>query len=92
MFAVVRTACHRQLLACGLISLDDTPVRARNADHPANVQTGRQWLYLGDFGGAFGLIHSGRRCGSTRVVVARRDRDPPAAGRLDLDPLDPRRM
>jgi hypothetical protein len=23
-------------------------VRARNADHPANVQTGRQWLYLGD--------------------------------------------
>jgi transposase len=48
MFGVVRTACHRQLLECGLISLDDTPVRARNADHPANVQTGRQWLYLGD--------------------------------------------
>ena len=48
MFGVLRTACHRQLLACGLISLDDTPVRARNADHPANVQTGRQWLYLGD--------------------------------------------
>jgi len=48
MFAVVRRACHRQLLTCGLISLDDTPVRARNAHHPANVQTGRQWLYLGD--------------------------------------------
>lgn len=48
MFGVLRTACHRQLLTCGLISLDDTPVRARNADHPANVQTGRQWLYLGD--------------------------------------------
>jgi hypothetical protein len=31
------------------------------------------------FGGAFGLIRSGRRCGSTRVVVARRDPDPPAA-------------
>jgi transposase len=48
MFAVLRSACHRQLLTCGLISLDDTPVRARNADHPAHVQTGRQWLYLGD--------------------------------------------
>jgi transposase len=48
MFTVMRRACHRQLLTCGLISLDDTPVRARNADHPANVQTGRQWLYLGD--------------------------------------------
>jgi transposase len=48
MFAFVRSACHRQLLQCELISLDDTPVRARNADHPANVQTGRQWLYLGD--------------------------------------------
>jgi transposase len=48
MFAVMRSVCHRQLLQCGLISLDDTPVRARNADHPANVQTGRQWLYLGD--------------------------------------------
>ena len=48
MFAVLRRACHRQLLTCDLISLDDTPVRARNADHPANVQTGRQWLYLGD--------------------------------------------
>jgi len=48
MFGILRTACHRQLLTCGLISLDDTPVRARNADHPANVQTGRQWLYLGD--------------------------------------------
>jgi transposase len=48
MLGVLGTACHRQLLACGLISLDDTPVRARNADHPANVQTGRQWLYLGD--------------------------------------------
>ncbi|MGH8749888.1 MAG: IS66 family transposase [Burkholderiales bacterium] len=48
MFAFVRSACHRQLLTCGLISLDDTPVRARNAEHPAHVQTGRQWLYLGD--------------------------------------------
>jgi transposase len=48
MFAVMRRACHRQLLTCDLISLDDTPVRARNAMHPANVQTGRQWLYLGD--------------------------------------------
>ena len=48
MFAIMRRACHRQLLTCDLISLDDTPVRARNADHPANVQTGRQWLYLGD--------------------------------------------
>ena len=48
MFAVLRRACHRQLLTCDLISLDDTPVRARNALHPANVQTGRQWLYLGD--------------------------------------------
>lgn len=48
MFAVMRRAFHRQLLTCDLISLDDTPVRARNADHPANVQTGRQWLYLGD--------------------------------------------
>jgi len=48
MFAVMRRACHRQLLTCDLISLDDTPVRARNTDHPANVQTGRQWLYLGD--------------------------------------------
>ena len=48
MFAVMRRACHRQLLTCDLISLDDTPVRARNAVHPANVQTGRQWLYLGD--------------------------------------------
>jgi transposase len=48
MFAVMRRACHRQLLTCNLISLDDTPVRARNADHPTNVQTGRQWLYLGD--------------------------------------------
>jgi transposase len=48
MFTVMRRACHRQLLTCDLISLDDTPVRARNADHPANVQTGRQWLYLGD--------------------------------------------
>lgn len=48
MFAVLRRACHRQLLTCDLISLDDTPVRARNVDHPANVQTGRQWLYLGD--------------------------------------------
>jgi transposase len=48
MFTAMRRACHRQLLACSLISLDDTPVRARNADHPANVQTGRQWLYLGD--------------------------------------------
>jgi transposase len=48
LLAVMRRACHRQLLTCDLISLDDTPVRARNADHPANVQTGRQWLYLGD--------------------------------------------
>jgi transposase len=48
MFTIMRRACHRQLLTCDLISLDDTPVRARNADHPANVQTGRQWLYLGD--------------------------------------------
>ena len=48
MLAFVRTACHRKLLTCGLISLDDTPVRARNAEHPAHVQTGRQWLYLGD--------------------------------------------
>ena len=50
MFAVLRRACHRELLTCDLISLDDTPVRARNADHPANVQTGRQWLYLGNIG------------------------------------------
>jgi transposase len=50
MLAVMRRACHRQLLTCDLISLDDTPVRARNPDHPANVQTGRQWLYLGDIG------------------------------------------
>ena len=48
MFAVLRRALHRQLLTCDLISLDDTPVRARNAAHPAHVQTGRQWLYLGD--------------------------------------------
>jgi transposase len=48
MLTIMRRACHRQLLTCDLISLDDTPVRARNADHPANVQTGRQWLYLGD--------------------------------------------
>lgn len=48
MFTALRRACHRQLLTCELISLDDTPVRARNAAHPANVQTGRQWLYLGD--------------------------------------------
>ena len=48
LFAALRRAFHRQLLTCELISLDDTPVRARNADHPANVQTGRQWLYLGD--------------------------------------------
>jgi len=48
LFGFVRRACHRQLLTCGLISLDDTPVRARNQDHPDNVQTGRQWLYLGD--------------------------------------------
>jgi transposase len=48
MFTALRRAFHRQLLTCDLISLDDTPVRARNADHPDNVQTGRQWLYLGD--------------------------------------------
>lgn len=48
MFAVLRRALHRHLLTCDLISLDDTPVRARNAAHPAHVQTGRQWLYLGD--------------------------------------------
>lgn len=48
MLGGLRRACHRQLLTCDLISLDDTPVRARNAVHPANVQTGRQWLYLGD--------------------------------------------
>jgi transposase len=48
MFTVMRRAFHRQLLTCDLISLDDTPVRARNALHPAHVQTGRQWLYLGD--------------------------------------------
>ena len=50
MLTIMRRACHRQLLTCDLISLDDTPVRARNAEHPANVQTGRQWLYLGDIG------------------------------------------
>lgn len=48
MLGVLRRACHRQLLTSDLISLDDTPVRARNTGHPANVQTGRQWLYLGD--------------------------------------------
>lgn len=32
------------------------------------------------FGGAFGVIHFGRRCGSKRVVAARRDHDPLAAG------------
>lgn len=48
LFSFLRRACHRQLLASSLISLDDTPVRARNQHHPDNVQTGRQWLYLGD--------------------------------------------
>lgn len=48
MFGFMRRACHRLLLACNLVTLDDTPVRARNDKHPDNVQTGRQSLYLGD--------------------------------------------
>jgi hypothetical protein len=38
------------------------------------------------FGGAFGLIHSWRRCGPTRLVAARRDRDPSAPSWLDPGP------
>src|SRR5262249_44096444 len=45
-------------------------------------------LHLGPaevyFGGAFGLIHSGRRCGSARLGAGGRDHDPPAVGRLDV--------
>lgn len=37
-----------RLRECSLISLDDTPLPTRNRDHPKNIQTGRQWIYLGD--------------------------------------------
>ncbi len=43
---------HRQqkerLRECELVSLDDTTMPAQNRSHAKNVQTGRQWLYLGD--------------------------------------------
>lgn len=49
---VMLTFLHRlqleRLRSCELISLDDTPLRARNRGHPNNIQTGRQWIYLGD--------------------------------------------
>jgi len=95
MFGVLRTACHRQLLACGLISLDDTPVRARNADHPANVQTGRQWLYLGDINqiayAAFTPDWKGTHpSGSSKALAATsRTTATPASTRCSSDPTHP---
>lgn len=44
------------------------------------------------FGGAFGLIHSGRWRGSTQVAAARRDRDPPGPDAGIRIRLDPRRV
>lgn len=40
----IREALH----AGQLISLDDTPLPAKNNDHPRNIQRGRLWLYLAD--------------------------------------------
>lgn len=39
---------HRELRQSKLISLDDTPLPAKNLAHANNIQRGRLWLYLGD--------------------------------------------
>ncbi len=38
----------KDLLASKLISLDDTPLPAKNSEHPKHIQRGRLWLYVGD--------------------------------------------
>jgi len=38
----------RELLASRLVSLDDTPLPAKNANVEKNIQRGRLWLYVGD--------------------------------------------
>ena len=48
MFVFLQTLLRKELLACSLVSLDDTPMPARSRGHPKGIQRGRQWIYLGD--------------------------------------------
>lgn len=48
MFVFLHTLFGRALLDSALVSLDDTPMPARNRGHPKGVQRGRWWFYLGD--------------------------------------------
>ena len=54
------------------------------------VQSGAESKQVG-FGGALGLIHFGRRRGSTWATATRRDRDPSRLGWIRVR-MDPRRV
>jgi len=45
---VLQPVAHQQLLRCGMISLDDSPLPAKHRDSPHGIQRGRLWLYVGD--------------------------------------------
>lgn len=48
LFAILDRLFREELRRCSLISLDDTPMRAKARGQPTGIQRGRVWIYLGD--------------------------------------------